>query len=353
MLLIIAGFAVYIYRDVGSRGTFPGLAAGSYVGEISGLSTSAPQQSYPFYVERLSSNAATIVVVFKKDWQPQLISLETPENVTAGNSAQAVVKPLTIKDGEASYSISGKAWLGTFRGEVQGGVKPGSWSLSPISREALSVELDKISGEQEAFERWMVVRDKFLLMESQVRQTDVAVREAVEKSSKLALLLEEEKTLRNRAAARRAALAQQITQLGTNQEESEQALINLVKELELLGRITKRGKAVAMARRVATRENNWYLANWRAEEDSSGLEEFLLGSGTIDLKQVEGEIRRAEEKRTLLAEINAERRKISQLETKLSESSEPNELGDQVDRPAQPEAMPPRERPNLWDRIWG
>jgi len=131
------------------------------------------------------------------------------------------------------------------------------------------------------------------------------------------------------------------------QQSSTEAVAALISELDLLGRITKRGKAVSLARRVAKRESKWYLANWRVEEDQAGLDRFFGVESNLNLKQLNKSVKRGLEIRALINEINREQQRI--LELKQSFGGKPSV----VTPPADPKTRIPKKRKkrSFWNRL--
>jgi len=257
LLLITVGGGIYFFGEFGARGRFPSLVPGSYIGEISGVDSARPQDTFSFYLERLTHAPVNLLVVMKEGWQPQLVNLEPLEVAPTDAGDIATVKPLQIENDGKRFTFTGTSWLGSFRGElkVSGGAE-GRWSLHPIAKQQLSENLDQIQGAPDQFASWLTIRNQYVIVESQLKQTEQALQEASEKAGKLEKLLEEDSTLRSRASARREALTQEIGRLDSDQLAGEKALVDSVSELDLLGRITKRGKSVVLARKVANRENN-------------------------------------------------------------------------------------------------
>ncbi|MCB0358580.1 MAG: hypothetical protein KDD44_03065, partial [Bdellovibrionales bacterium] len=150
--------------------------------------------------------------------------------------------------------------------------------------------------------------------------------------------------LQARAKKKRDELRERLEEMQQSRRSSADQVKKLISELDLLGRITKQGKAVDLARRVAAREAKWYLANWRAGEDSSGLEEYILQTATVDPKQLQEEYARAREKRSLQREAEEEQIRIAELEARVME--------EQQRGLEQPEGTTDGER-GFWNRLWG
>ncbi len=88
----------------------------------------------------------------------------------------------------------------------------------------------------------------------------------------------------------------------------------LVRQLEQLTRITRRGQTVDLERRISKKEEKWYLVNWQVGEDSSVLEENMARRMNIDLAKLNENAKRAREIQSLKGKLLQEQDRVLKLE---------------------------------------
>ena len=86
-----------------------------------------------------------------------------------------------------------------------------------------------------------------------------------------------------------------------------------MRELQVLGRITERGKTVRLLRRLSARENKWYRAHWRAEAEVAEVRKTLGIGANFNMRQLNRDYRKALEVRSLRNSIRNEKAKIREL----------------------------------------
>ena len=335
----VIALAVLLYFVFSVKKTFPSLSLGSYVGQIEGIADGA----VTLYVERIPNANALLLVILSEDWRPQIVPLERDvESLGSSKDTEDVpFKPIVVSHQGRSFLLSGEGDLGTYRGEIlEEDTKKGAWSLRSIARSEIEGEVSEAG-----LYAWLIAKAEELNLVDSFNSLEGALKGKEEKHGRLASYLNQEDLLKQRANERRTDLSSRLTEVETRHQQTVEEVSSLVSELNLLSRIKKRGKAVELARKVSSRENKWYFANWRAGEDTSRLEEFLMTKTNIDVGEFERERKQASEKRSLLREIEQEKRKMQQLQAreKLQGSSEALEVpgGDS------------KEKRNFWDRFWG
>ena len=349
--LLIAVAVTYWSWGRGSGAGFPWVEQGAYVGTLSGFRPGDPHASAVLYVERLAHGDAALVVPLIEGHEPQLVSVR--EQVAGGTK---LLEPIHLKLLQQDVSLVGSSRFGRLSGVIEASnhAPVGKWELRKIATEDLVEGIDEIKSKLADVDRWLNARSKFLELDHSYSRLMASLTESQEKTTKLQALLAQQDVLRSRADSRKVTLKKEIEQIGSEQHNKEENLQNLVSELDLLTRITKRGKVISLARKVSNRENSWYLANWRAAEDSGGLEEFLVGSEAVDLAAVEKQLVKAREKESLLRELNGERRRIAELEARLRDPKRQDTkppASDQEERIVPQKPVEPKR--GFWDRIFG
>ena len=349
------GALAFLYSRVFEPRTFPLLPPGAYLGSVSGFGVERDDRS-AFYLERLPDSNVFIAVVFADAFRPQALQGElAPDH-------QGYL-PLTITKDQTPLLFSGAGSGSSFQGKIHVSDETiGRWSLAPIQTEQL---MGKLNASPKDLSAWLEVKSEFRSLRRAARLYQERARDAQAKKEKLARFVEDEGLLRERAAKRRDSLASELGAAVEERKQTTAMLQELVGQLELVGRISKTGQAILLARRVANRENQWYQANWQNEEGSDFLEENLGPESAVDFQKLESAVRSAEEIQGLLRERESEKKKIQELEAALSSGVEviapPNE--DSSGAPV-PEGAPNTSgansqapsrngnRQSLWDKLF-
>ena len=360
---IALGVLVLVWSIARKEKTFPSLPIGAYVGQISGVEGSEGE-FHTIYVERVSQANALLTVVLDEGWVPQVIPVARhyPDSGKGDQLTEDIpFNPITITRGERSYRLTGVHSFGEFTGDVMGddGTR-GVWSLWPVSSSHWKKSLDYAMAENVDLREWLSTKVSYLAVRKEAETRDTAIRERAEKLQRLSGFVEQTEVLQSKAGERKDALRGEVTRLEDEQRKRGKEVSTLVGELDLLGRITKRGKAVSLARKVARREHKWYLANWGVEEDTSELESYLQAAFHLDSAALEQQYAAAKEKRDLQQRVANEKRQIRELRQKLADRG-----GGEIAAPAVDMAHPERsrrtrekkERPqegdkSWWDRLW-
>src|SRR5690606_35702446 len=128
-----------------------------------------------------------------------------------------------------------------------------------------------------ALEEWLETKGRYLIVKAQVERLSSQLNQYEENKKKLTRFLDDEVLLRKRAADRLESLEAQLETIKKEQQSGEKDVKEAYSELEMMRRITKRGRVVELARRVAKREHKWYLANWVDEENTGAINQLDLG----------------------------------------------------------------------------
>ena len=365
LTLIVAGsilLSVVIFRV---KDSFPALPSGAYVGKVSAV-TGSNSEFATFFVERFNGSNTFLFVVFRDGWKPQAIPLKRMFNADNGKkqlTEDVPFEPVELHNESRSFVLLGSGDNGKFSGEVisSDGVK-GTWSLEMKTESELSVER-AVAGLE--LKQWLDIKTRLGELRAQSEQDYQRYTYRKDRLEKLEKFIGQEDLLRERALRRRDLLAEEVGRAREERDKTSKSLTSYLDELDLLKRITKRGQVVDLARRVATRESKWYLANWGEGTDVSSLEETLADKDNVDVVRLEAAYKKASEIRDLKHGIEREREVISELENKLlrgETESIPMQNGpdgedetapaDSPDAPGTPPGGKPKDG-NWWNKMFG
>lgn len=229
-------------------------------------------------------------------------------------SVEAVVSPPLIALNEHTYELRGRADKDAYRGYIfKNNERLGSWSLMPVELPpypAADMQNPQILSTLQGEARLRILQEELRTVRERVREQEQSV-------AKTKAFIQDEHALKVRAEEQRAKLLSDVTALREERKNGSQDIARLSAELNLLGRITKRGRIAELARKVAARENKWYFVNWHAEEDASGAEEYLDDQYRGNLQNLAPQYQRASEIKNLLQEIQDEQTRIRDLEAQV------------------------------------
>lgn len=343
--LFLAGIlpiAVIAYLLIPEVKTFPIIGEGYLSGTISGIAP-RPENTYSLFLEKVKDKDELIAIVFIQNWEPQVISLELDESAKA-----PALLPLRIDYAESTYSLTGsqkgKGYAGLVRSK---GRKVGRWTIQsadlapPQGHQAKNMQLSK----------WLQLKGKYYSLQEQYKQILDEVKIHSAEVTLLSKILESKDELED-------AASNEIQTLGTKLKEKKVEKAKLVKNvedrarsLEQLTRITRRGRTIELARRVAKRENKWYLVNWGDSSNAAISEEELAERMNVDIRKLSGKLSQSEEYLKLKGSIAVERRKIRELQNMINERQQMKE-----ERQIQKQKGPRRpETPwwEKWDTLFG
>jgi len=322
---------------------FPLLPEGQYVGAISDLGQQKDQTTL-MYVEVLPGQQEMVFAVMQRGWKPQLLPLEKDPVAKEGNSN--VLKPVQLRYAGEILRLYGEGSEGFYTGHILSeDEKEGRWELKPLSSDAFITTAKQGLGEDFDLNRWSYLKAQQRILSREIESDEEQTKDARGKYEQLVKYLNDSETLKLRAIERRDELTKEVE---AAKKDYESAISSVGKEysaLEVLGRITRRGKAVELARRVASREDRWYLANWQEGESMTGMEEFLGDSFQVDLGRLDADYRKAREVNLLVEEVNTERERVRQLEQMVVEQQQAPTQQDKYEEQ-------PRKRRSFWDRLF-
>jgi hypothetical protein len=237
----------------------------------------------------------------------------------------------------------GKLKEGSLGGKIlQGELEKGTWSIK-LNPELVS-RYDLIS-QYPTLNISKVLSAKATYQSILAKQGEV--RSSISKAEGREKLLEkyvaDGKELRKRANSRRDDLEKKVLALKETRKEKLKQLRRHVRELEQLMRITGKGRAVDLARRVAKRENKWYLVNWQVGSDTSAIEESIAEELGVNLRKLQKNYKKAKEYEDLKMVISEEKRKIRELAREYQRRLDPPKKKKKEEKP--------KTKPPWWRRL--
>lgn len=334
ILIVVTGIVSLFFllraltnREQMSRG-FPIPEIGAHVGTVN-----IPGEDLAtFYLERLREGDTLLAIVFAEGFQPQSLFPERLLRV----EGQELYRPLFVKLGERGLRLSG---VRQSPGKLQGKVKTetgesGDWSLRRLDSGVLKrgeidlAELAEILKAKDAERRTSVSVESVRALKNEIEERIRGLERA----------LSDQAALRTKASQRRDSLKKALQEKKEFRTQVAKSIDTLAGELELISRISKRGQAVSLERRILQREHRWYEVHWQSDEEIGQTE---LPDAGIDLAKFNQAVRQAQETRALLRERDDELRKIRELES----------APEVQENAPTPESPVPQE--GLWNRLFG
>lgn len=352
--LIAAGsilLSVVIFK---TKDSFPPMPSAAYVGKLSGV-TGSNTEFATLFIERFKNSSTFLFVILRDGWKPQAVALKRLENGKAELTDDVPFEPAEIGSESRRFSLIGSGSGGHFAGDVvdSAGVK-GSWSVVETSEADLAVNAAAAGLE---LKQWLDIKTRLGELRSQSERELQRYTYRKDRLEKLQKFIGQEDLLRERALHRRDLLAEEVGRARQEKEKTAKELGEYIDQLDLFKRITKRGQVVDLARRVATRESKWYLANWGEGTDVSSLEETLAERENVDVVRLEAAYKKAAEVRDLKNGIEHEREVISELENKLlrgETESIPIQPGGGENGSEPPAGSPEKKKDKgWWDKVFG
>ncbi len=344
-LLVVLLLLVSLIRR-GTSETFPGLPNGTFVGSISGLPPN-PSESATLYVERIARTNAILLLVFRSGWKPQLVQLEAIEtgNESSGGERIHPSAPVNIRSGATIFSLSGSGGDGEYGGRVAGSNhSKGEWKLKMVPISEIRDNVFK-QGADISLSDWLQTKAKYRTVARDLEVASQDLREKENKYKKLSSFVGEGGALQTRSDTQRDELSKALGSLAEDQEKRGKTVKEMVRQLDQLTRITRRGQTVDLERRISKREEKWYLVNWQVGEDSSVLEENMAHRMNIDLAKLNENAKKAREMQNLKSKLLQEQDRVLKLE-KLYDSKVRD------GSPGSPPSQLQREPGKPWWKSW-
>lgn len=309
-LILLATLVIY------GENTFPAIQIGAYRGRISGV-TGQEDKFATLYVERTGDGDRLLVVVFREGWHPQVVLLNPAgqnDKTSSSDPDQIKFKPITIKKGDQTFQLDGTAGNNEYSGNVLDETgRIGTWSLAPVDPEELRQPALSL-GAHFSLTEWLRLKGAYHRRNRELEDLEKNISENLTKHSRLTDFVEEKDALRRRSMERRTKLSDQVAELDEEVRTAREEVQRLVRELGQLTRITRRGRSIDLARRVAKRENKWYFVNWQKGQDLSALEESLAEKMDVDLRKLRERVKKASEIQELKNAVARERKRVIELQ---------------------------------------
>ncbi len=383
IILVVASLGALLLLFRQRAESFPALPTGAYVGTISGLDEKTESgktveinakagsekeqgenaittNAHTLYIEKIGGAHALIAVVFADEWKPQVVPI-TWQFGGESSKEKGSLNPISLQTSSYSLLLSGSATRDGFRGEVRRDNKiVGTWQLAAIPPGALKEKQIKLptNFDLRAWLRAKAQRDDLAQRLDSIQGNN---RSQDEKKEKLTHFISDKDALQERSRSRREQLQAELSKISQQRTKSTQDLKESIASLGVLHRTSRRGQAVELARRIARRENRWYAARWGADGDPALVEEQLAQQDGIDPRKLQAGFKKAQETQRLLASIENERIRISQIKEQAEQRNRPqtpevpNIPLDKPDADEQAPAPVPQNKPTQpqgwWNRL--
>ncbi len=323
------------------KSSFPALAQGKYVGLIRDFPLeNGGKKDVSLYLERFPQGNVVMLVLFLDGWTPKSVSLKPLfEDQSA---ALTKMQPLKFVHEGIDYSMSGYLDNEVITGKLTfEGSFPRKFALAPISDSKLEGLTYDSNVTNVDMSNWVKLKSEYIELKFRLAEGEKSKGQKGESLRKLNHFMTNKEQMKSVAQKEKSRLQGELKSLRDNSVAQKTSLKSLVRELEVLGRITERGKTIRLVRRIDNRENKWYLANWREEIDSSSLPAHLRKDPTLNLASLEADYQAALEVRRLQRVLAKERLAVKY-------------LSDEYQRKLAPikEALPgDKPEKSFWDRL--
>jgi len=264
---------------------------------------------------------------------------------------EQILKPVAVNHHNISYALVGSARGNMFKGSVFcGKEKCGAWTLSSISVSDLR-QMSPLPADEFDLREWLRLKGSNSRLSEELDTVSASTADNKDRQEKLKKFLSEQDLLKSRAAERKEGLLAEITSTSSRLEVKQNEVKQLERELDQLSRITRRGQAIELERRVAKREAKWYQVNWQAGADLSSIEENLAQKMNVDLLKLRANVKKAAEVRALKNQIAQERAQIAKLQHAAEENAKPPQR--RVPERGEERREQPRPWWQRWDSVFG
>lgn len=335
------GFSVFLAND---SKVFPTLEPGIYQGRISGIDLDNPKKELTLYLEKIANKDKLLLVIFANSALPQVV----PLSKCLSSDPQCIegsFSPVELLTASQKITLTGDGSDGSYHGAVyQENQKTGKWNLQGTTLNQITSDFDQ-KIDQRSLTQFLNLRRDYVSFKRELVELNEKSKSLGEKYGKLKKFVDDRDLLKSRSSSRKQLLEEKIIATKDKKENLEEGISNLVSELDLLSRISKRGKIISLARNLAWRENSWYLANWGATEDSGGVEEQLARKMGLSIREVDTAMKKVKDIEALQAEIEGEIARINSLKA---------EYEKKINRAIRPQVLPsPEEKKTFFNKLFG
>ncbi len=348
--LAVIGFGLILYLRLHRLESFPLIPVGAYLGKISGTNSDS-STAYTFYLERFRKDDSLLLIIFHEGWKPLFLN---PEKTTAPplwksiSSSSEVFKPLALQLDSANFLLVGGGRGQNYSGEVQSeGKIRGHWSLHSVSASELR-QPSPLASNAINFTQWLEQLAQYSKLKRELDELSAIISEKRSLEQQLIALSEDPALLQKNTPAYKEQLTAQLKEVSRQNEAKNKEVQQLTGELDQLSRITRRGQAIELARRVAKREAKWYQANWQTGADLSSFEQSLATKMNVDLLKLRANVKKAAEIEALKIEIAEEKSKLLKAQATYEEK-----VKDSFNHQSARESQPSRPWWQKWDSVFG
>ncbi len=322
MLLLILCIAIslflLIFNSMRENRYFPPLPSGKYVGVIENLPLEdGVKKDTTFMIQRFEDAHLGMIVVFQEGWAPQSVNfslLESEQVNSQIDSKLARLEPLQILNKGKVHVFSGKVEHGFAHGDLNiDGEQSLKWKMHRVSQDSIDgsnyqKEFTKID-----LKKWLQAKSLYRNFRTQIASgAEISARQEEDKRQ-MSKFIDNAKSMQETVRKRESELKQRLQLVQLEKDKQSKVVKDLVRELQVLGRITEHGRTVRILRRLSARENKWYRAHWRAEAEVAEVRKTLGIGADFNMKQLNRDYRAALEVRALRNSIKSERAKIREL----------------------------------------
>ena len=291
---------------------------GRYVGVIENmLIEEGVKKDTTFMLERFEDAHSGMLIVFQEGWAPQTVnfSLLDSEQVNSQIDPKfARLKPLQILNQGKVHEFSGRVKHGFAHGDlkIDGGLSL-KWKMHKVNHDSTigrkyTKDYSKID-----LVKWLQAKSIYRNFRTQLAEGDeISVRQDDDKQQ-ISKFIDNARSMQETVRQRENELKEQLKLLNLEKTEELRVVKDLVRELQVLGRITEHGRTVRILRRLSARENKWYRAHWRAEAEVAEVRKTLGIGADFNMQKLNREYKTALEVRALRNSIKSERAKIREL----------------------------------------
>lgn len=281
-LVALVVISCLFWLEVSKR--FPRVAAGSYVGKISGAGLGSKDREVKFYVERAPGSEDLFFVIMEPGWVPQVVS------AVVGSTARMQSEwllPVIVQGPSARLKFTGTTvGPGQYNGALVNldSAQEGEWSLRALQEEPpLATAADSAM-----IRLWLLLQSELSDVEEKIAQAAQEIPLQKEEIERLTNLLTEGQELKSRANEKYALARDELHRALEELENRRQEAKRLEASFEVSQRVTAEGRLVSLARESLEREWRWVDSMLRAgvKDQSEDLQAAIdKGQKIFDLKQ--------------------------------------------------------------------
>lgn len=331
---------------------FPQLPNGTYVGWVTGLGALASEHA-TIYLESNDDGRSLALSVFLENVPLRRISLRerTVGEGGSGTANRTVFLPVKFSIHGVDYMLYGHhsraSWSGGLIASDGGG---GKWLLERLQEDPEEVP----NAPSFELRKWMYVASQNKLLEEE----SASIAKQINISNSLLTDLkkaEEGKTeLQKRIEMRIPELNKQLQSIQEENDQMTKEVEERVRELDLLARLSKKGKLVLLSRRILNREKGWYFANWSPEFAGETASQPVTATTDVmpgmDADELESRFEKAQQTADVYDKVQREKLEIKRLERMISDAE--NKKTEVKNESNTNKSQGTEEEGSFWDRLF-